>query len=810
MQQITKKNDNTYIIFQGKNSSILQTDKTINYRDSDNGFVVAVTKDSTVQRVSVSSIGVTKTYKFQSSRNVTYDIGTANTFTLNSTTFTAGKTHWFKGDDIAGECFVRLDDNNLTIDMATNGHYIINGCYCFSFENIDIVGNIQISDKFAKDSKYIYYDGKRYDLSESNEQSPFLLEKGSNRDVLKIKNNKFVQTEQMYIEFKNKTFMNIVMPTINPNNITFIKGRTYDIMNMDIFEKIRCVILRCEKKEKTIEFTIYRYSKNTENVSVNFREITEFQNTTEYLTIYSYHKKHKTFVDFKKFSNLDGFADVVDTVFQVEKPETKITIKFKNGLSMISTVLREDVKYTENTTEPYRYNIDEEIQMKSDRYYMINDVVYESSTDNVLFDGKNIILKPDTSIESVSTYNEVDKVWTVTPLYIKAFFDDTYDVVVFSNKNFIMNLNDCGIYDPKDKIEWLVGDKKNTTHGKYKLNVPKDILPGNTIESVKVTATINSKMVFNFEINFIFETFSKVQYLIKNDDIFGKLSDRKNSLSRSVDNNMYMFGCFLSPKDCTTAAYGMIVDSQNTLKHKKSYPIISFDSNNTASIIVQESNTYQIVTKILDTEFKLENVSTYVRLNNCNDVIFEGSTITVPSKTGVCFFRANDTLYLIKSNLTKSVSFGNKESILLSQSNDTVVEDTKILQMSSSSLKRSNSEKIDMSNSSSSPAPFVFPTETTVSNAFASLNTAAAAAAAAAAGGSSIFSDNTVVKKAQVIKIIKEQPNLHVHTAVTQSNANNFEKNKTVTIKNNNTQKIKHPTFFPPEARKQKTQNAFF
>ena len=613
------------------------------------GFIIGTKSNSDPK---IHSFGKVDHHVIGDTRMIVMDVEEKNDYTINNKSFKKDTITWINGNDF----FIQVKNNKLTIDMIRNGFYCFENSILFEVKHLTIDDSIRLGEKSKKGIKNIWFNGKHYSIESTN---MFTLTKGENRDILRL-DPVISQTDRLYVEYSNGHFADVEMVDFNPKVVM-----VYEDQNLKPFENFKVQIMSDIKEDDKRKISLTK--KNGDFVSYSLDEIyvSKLKEKLLFLEIPTYHEKHNPKVNLRDFDVNQEIVTVDDKeqfILELNEQRKEYVCVLKNGDKFNCILAKYNYPYTLVDSGVLRFSLQDPTELNSDYLYMVDDNLYEFPVNETFFssyyNGKNLTLTLKPGVNSVSVFDKKSQQWKVYKTYLNYMFNDSYTVNVFGTGS-IFNMEDFGMKDSKEKIEWFYTEKdkepKNIKNNKLKIDVPENVVPGELIKTYKITAKIRSVEVY-FELFFIYETYNNVFFYYKDDDIFGSTPTRRRVSKRSFSSDVFTYGIFVGNINSELYVYNTKVDSMTLPLVKNSFPIIKFEESNVGSIRVS-NYTMPINTKILTEDFMINDVKSYVRLNNCSNVIYNGITVTVPFKTSTCFFKANDELYLLKSQMPTSISF---------------------------------------------------------------------------------------------------------------------------------------------------------
>ena len=709
--ELAKQPDNKYVVYLDKPHTV--NDNSISYPTDAKGFIVATTKKG---KRDVKVIGGGEHVQLFGKRQISIWADSSSKCDVNGVVVQMRDSQWIQDKATKLECFVEVRNNEVFLDMLTNGVYCVNYTTLIEVSNVSmkpplVAKHLDILEKVPNDLKAVYLNGDILD------ESMIKREKGLLSSTILFP-TKISLTEQMYLEYPNSTFQDIIMPTLKLPQFYIpvdFNGKFNFLANCRAYALNNQPISHSQEKQTVVKLQATRYNRETVNLDLVCNWLSPIQSAVREIKLKAVHKLQELTVN---YDNFNGIGDSRKIVSIKGKDSLSVVVGVKGGEFICvmddkteykSVVCVELVPYTTKDAGVFRFDDNHELVHQSDGFYIVNSKVHETKNNTV-------VIKLQAGTANVGFYSKKDAVWEVTDTRIKPDFDKNYVYNVFGQQKTEIPMSIFGLYDGKDKFNYSIKGGKSLAKGRYVLEIPKGKATGETISEITFIASQGEKLSrnnsfsastpvasrggsplsasaidlpplleedekfsleeepkydenkFEFTVKFVSETFSRVSFILKGDDKFSVPTQQRGSISRRSrsEGAFYTYGVFFAEKGKSICAYNTKVDWENPPTMKNKFPLITFLEPN-IGIISNNENSLPISTSVLEEDLVIDNVTKYVRLNNCNDVKFENDKLTVSSKTGVCIFRANDSIHLCRSNLTKSVSFMNTETPSVSQ-----------------------------------------------------------------------------------------------------------------------------------------------
>lgn len=652
----------------------------------------------------VTCVGGTKHHKLFGKRSIDCVVSPMGTsFIINDKLYEAEGFVHYASDML--DCFAKLENNAVAfgeksatvvrLESVSEGFYSINNSVLYEFRDIKKNKNLKLREDLPKP------DAKRRSVTSLEAPSPYLETPKSNLksvvlngkrltdgEGISILDNRVVftdltPTENLYIEHKDGSYSDVQL--VKPISL----GQFYLLKSFsgvfNFMENYRGVVV----KNSAVSYSGTSTSKakltvTRSNETVDLDAVCLWLGDLEMLlrehTFHLVHPDQKTPLDYgalgmsdprtvTKVEIVNGEGSIDGLVVKPTSWKTIVKCYLDDGTTCFGTIFREQLPFSIKQEAVVRFDESSIFELKSDCYYMINGEIFNRDTKGdtykATFDGdEKLAIFPRKGLESYGLYSTATGEWRIFPTKVKAKFNTLYIGEIFSTQKEHVQLDEIGSYDPKDKWSYTVNGKLlPADKPSYKVSVPKDIRIEALIEEVKCNAKNNDGDSFDFTVRFVHESRSKVSFILPQDEHFATQTQRRASFSSkpTLDEPFFTYGRFRSPQGKMLYAYGNEV--MNGSISANTYPIITFNGPDSGVVNTAEG-TLPIKTFSLTDDMELKGIQKFVRLNNCYNVVFENSNLLIPSNTGVCFFRADNNIYLIKSALARGVSFASLDGSL--------------------------------------------------------------------------------------------------------------------------------------------------
>ena len=299
---------------------------------------------------------------------------------------------------------------------------------------------------------------------------------------------------------------------------------------------------------------------------------------------------------------------------------------------------------------------------------MIGDDVFSSSTAQANFTNGILSITPANNCRKLGLYDATTAVWKFVRISVEYQVDDTYSYVIFNTGKHRINPRIFGINDesvdasytitaslPPDTDVPSISIKNNMISFTLKEIVDRGSVFQNI--SLKISSAGKSQTT---QIKFIFDTNVGFSYYIQDDAIFGTTTlARKNSYNEKRT-PFYMVGNLLGDSDATITAYDQSID-KDTLSVQGaislSVPVIYYDTPTNIATFVATSYGGDYKTIELVDDLMIDDVEAFTPLSKCSGFELNNKKLKIPSNTGQAVFMISETLYFIKSNSLRRVSF---------------------------------------------------------------------------------------------------------------------------------------------------------
>jgi hypothetical protein len=576
------------------------------------------------------------------------------------------------------ECFIRIDSDQVFIDFANNGFYCIDYKLLFCVKGVKLNTPIRIKSNVkgvrcfelsATHSK-VWHDGRNEYVGDATTTNMLTTDPSSPRTVLIDPDAKV--RELFYVEFADGTFSNVELTDflVPPVVLPVLYTGYYDIL-----QGYRCVPLQPFKTAgkgaswiDTVSLDVTRYNNQTVKLKIQVLWLTALQENVFEVRLEAKHPKQDSIIDFSTESSIKTVAGAAPGTIVFTKWHTKVMCEFDSGESGEIHVYRDVLPYNEVSTAMRRFSLDEAfILQDSCEAYMVDGRVYTGSMKgpnfSTEFDGKGLTFRPRKGVSSYATYDG-NGTWTVTPLRAKITFDKdyVYAITTVIAGKIEVPMKSFGDYDAADTFTYTA-DGSALSKGVFKVKPDPSTAPEATIAVVRFVATDADNNQYPFTVTFVFKDFPRVSFLISDNQDFSSPYFRRTSFTGlGVFNPFWTYGPFIGQPNAPISAFGNQV--VNGSLDSNIYPVISFNDCS-AGTINKTNGSLEIKAQVLtdDLVIPVGPNDEYVRLNACSSVQYTGSALTVPKNASVSFFRIGPVIYLLRSPLTRAVSFGSMAGI---------------------------------------------------------------------------------------------------------------------------------------------------
>lgn len=575
--------------------------------------------------------------------------------------------------------FSYLDNNVLTLEADKPGVAI----YISKSDLIAVDFQFTLESKSFPskvDNNYtaVWFNGKRYKPETDLFNAFFDTKVGKNHHTITLKDG-ITRTEQFWIEYDGGKVVEFDLDAIDFGKVQYTEIAP-DFAT--IIQHFRCSWLGEDKVSGAL--TLKRCDGSTENVPLNLEKIETTQEICQRIVLPYFHRIQTVSFDFSKFVDIVSVLDAKGKkmspliTFPKQTVQSKqhgdlapmsFTVQLASNVVFQSTLIPILVPYVEDKPKPMYFSTSlKDVTFKTDGVYMVDGQVYKCSDSQPPFakvDNGSVTICYNPSLDSFSSYSYgIDGVgkWATTEMRLLPTFDDEYTRLVFSRQT-IINFGDFGVKSAKSPTIYYKlsedGTSKQIKDNKMSIDVPDEIIAGGLVKVVKCMALVDVFECY-FTVNIVYESFSRINYNVPGDDNFSGTTG--SSMRKRVFNNKFVVGDFMASSDKKLAAYDVIVSSDNEIDDvflapgKLIYPVVKFATDNLGTVQTSPHN-YLLTTDIINEDRIIKFTTVFAKMNNCNELIVDKNTITVPKTTAICFFRADNTVYLLRPALARNVSF---------------------------------------------------------------------------------------------------------------------------------------------------------
>lgn len=523
---------------------------------------------------------------------------------------------------------------------------------------------VPYGSKIEKGYTRIWYNGTSYKPN----SELFNITIGKNRDIISLKDD-MPQTEQFYIEYPNSVNVDFTLEKINIPIVEYSGDEKPDISI--ILQHYMCEIVGSTETSVSIK----RSTGILDTINLKYSKVSDTVIKTRSIVLYAYHKLQTISYDYSKYTDIVPGSSVLVAPQVIKSGVDNIfTINLTDGTTFFSKIQVSLVEYTEEIVKPlHLFDASFPIgTFRTECCYMVNGAIVDLGSDSI--NGVPVEIKFSRDVKNFSTYSYNVSTqmgeWRTQICMVRPKFDEEYEYCVFDKKNSgttfpagTINLHDFGVSGDNVKFFRLIDGvekPKEIKKGLFALDMKDKLRAGDDLGTIKFMAKVEDLYEFTFDVSFVFETFSRVRYYMPEDPNF---SDNSSSTGARTFDGQFSFGNFMSKIGKTINAYGVEIGSDNSPrpaflgKDTKLFPVITYDADNIATISSCK-NTYPIETFMISDKMTFTRVSDdFARLNNCDNMVITSQDISVSKTTGVCFFLLNGKLHLLKSAMSKQLSF---------------------------------------------------------------------------------------------------------------------------------------------------------
>jgi hypothetical protein len=576
------------------------------------------------------------------------------------------------------ECFIRIDGSEVSIEFANNGFYCIDNEFLFCVKNVKLNPAIQVKQESGQKRFFeipsttskIWHDGREENIGSGKTTNMFMRD-SKNENLIFIDPEAKLR-ESLYIQHSDGSFTNIENPILAIPPVFFVNGYT---LMYNLLHGYRCIPIQVPKMPTNtvsteVSLDVTRYNNETINIKIQVYWLSKSQGDIYEVHLEMRHPDEEAIIDFSEDSIKEDFKSVNNEslgIIVFKKWHTKLICEFKNGETGEIHVYRDVLPYIEVFSPPQRYDSKSFNSVEvSKGVYMVNGKVYtQSASDNTFrshFDGTYLTITPFKGITSFGTYDGYGN-WAITRLRARVEFNEQYiyAVTTVTSGKIDIPMKIFGDYDTEDKFTYKA-DGSILKKPFFVLKPDQYTAPETEISRVKFTAVHDDGTEYSFLVVFVFKDFPRVSFLISDIEEFSSPYFRRTSFTGlSAFSPFWMYGPFIGELNVPIKAFGNQV--LNSSSSSNIYPVITFNDSSVGTIY-KTNGSLDIQAQILSEELTIPfgPNDEYVRLNACSSVQYTGSALTIPKNTSLCFFRLGSKLYLFRSPLTRSISYGSMSS----------------------------------------------------------------------------------------------------------------------------------------------------
>ena len=430
--------------------------------------------------------------------------------------------------------------------------------------------------------------------------------------------------------------------TENPSANEIFQHYAVDIRGIDTVNNVANVV-RASRSQQVVQ--------NVEQVSLTFYAVDPTVLATKVIFLTGYSEKQTLSIDYSQWSNITRITDEMGLTVPsgplIIKDARLLTIQLQGGYVYKSAVVPILIPYTlKHTKRPYVFDSDAPIfAFNTQKCYMVNGEFYlfgqGQNPSSVTEDPSNssVMLTLTSDITSYAKYES--GVWTIEDLRMKPTFKENYNYLVFFPTKHEIDLNTFGAKSLASNIEFFIV-RDDTTLKSIKNGILKVDADGATPGAVVATFNVLAKVdVFELAMNITitYDRLNRINFYVPNDPNFP--SNNNSSIKKSTYANKCIFGNFLFDNTDTCSAYNVTIGSDGSVdpmySNKNLYPVVSFDADSMATVIVP-NNGCQLTTGIIGTDDVIVNYNSFFnRLDHCSGLTVKQQAITISKNAGVNF-----------------------------------------------------------------------------------------------------------------------------------------------------------------------------
>jgi len=568
-------------------------------------------------------------------------------------------------------CLASFDSNDNTVTLVADGPGFViytdaNGTDLIIVSFQFTTNTIAYGTKVDKGYTSVHFNNVSYMPGTDLFRTQFNVASGKKHDTITLVTGA-QRTENLYVEYVNadtgaSNVVEFSLEKISLNPVLY--STTTGIPPLPtIFQNYKCTIQGSADATATgVNVTVSRPS-GAQQVAVAYSLVNDTVLATSSIIVPFYHKLQIPTIDYTQWKNITSVRDSngksLSLTFNLA-PSTTATYTLQlddNTIyqSVVSAVL---VPYSEKTASlPLTYDsISKTVTLGTQNCYMINGTVYSLGGSNTLsfvtedFTKSTFTVNLSPAVNSFGYYT--NGVWNYTNVRLKPKFNPEYTYNIFTAKDCHIDLNTFGVKDSQAVVKFLKlvdgGSPKEVKHGKLAVEVPSKTVPGNLIATFKIHVDVDLDE-FDFDISIYYESFQRVNFLVPNDQYFG--ASPNGSMRRKTLSGKFTFGNFVTALTDICYAYNVGVDATGSVDEcygaSNLYPVVTFATDALGTVIVGDCGC-PLTTGIIVADTTYPMTSSFNKLNNCTHVTVSSSGVTVPSTAGTCFFRIDNSIYLLR------------------------------------------------------------------------------------------------------------------------------------------------------------------
>lgn len=660
-----------------------ETDTELSFPSGSRGFIVFKKGEKVEKVVKVGK--VFDVIRISNRRDFSFHSGMKSGIILNGTSYTHDTEGfvWFSNP----ECFIKNEEGLVMVEMANNGLYCVNNEALFIIEGIKMNSPLKVVEEGENESTVRFFKCKTEELA-SVHYDGFIETSGN---MLTFEKSRIVfdanatPNELLYVKYNDGSFADVVFP----------ETKTYPIYlpesykgTFNLLGGYRCSTVSLpriskpdDSRKSIISVDVVRYDQTSPTLKFECNWLSQLEMSVHSVYITSYHPNQKLAFDLGKYdiSSTDPLESLfsendetksslmlstsklssrlsVEKLVPITQWYTKLNCKFSNGNQGTIVVYRDMRKVSEKKKEMVRFDNTSILgPFTSNKVYMLNDTIFTESSEGAVFENDSLTIRPKFGMKQFGVFSEIDNVWHITELRHSIHFNEQYTMNIMAPRTEVQ-MKCIGFYDPADTFKFFDGTTE-LSKGRYKVKASSDISSGTVIENKLFTAVhIESGKKYSFKVEFIYQEFNRVSFIVSDDDDFSTPLFRRLSFKGEQSEPFWTYGPFVSKAGKSIFALGNEV--VNGSLNSNVFPVITFNEPS-SGYVNKTDGSLPLITKVLDEDMtiKLDSGDEYFRLNGCGSVKFENSTIIVPKNVGLAFFRAGANLYLLRSATMRSLSF---------------------------------------------------------------------------------------------------------------------------------------------------------